>query len=344
MKRTNYLTVLLIIATTFHSCYNVFEDIDILGLKDGDFVDTSLSFNLVNNDEFEGQIKCSQLKLVEKKQISYNKRDLSVNDIINHFSCFPAYNGSLTHFEMFSYDYLINDTLLLHNKINYLTSYVDSILNDISDYNVFELQWNYCDSTFYTIALYDLSGDLVYDNILFNLITSKDFKHNNAKQKLSRSEIPSNNCYMSDYEEVIFYNRSGMIVANSWVWWEEYGHFASRPYYGTGTDSITVIGTEEYYVHEQLRHGEGSWTLNTYLETINAFQDLSNNCYGLFTCCLWAGPAEYKPVVDYSQLEPGMKCNLSELIIDDRWLGCMTEGFVKMQIIAPPSSIHYFNE
>ena len=36
MKRTNYLTVLLIIATTFHSCYNVFEDIDILGLKDGD--------------------------------------------------------------------------------------------------------------------------------------------------------------------------------------------------------------------------------------------------------------------------------------------------------------------
>lgn len=344
MKRTIYLTVILIITTTMNSCYNELEDIDILGLKDVDFLEIRQSFNDINNDEFEGQIKCSQLELVEKKQTSYIKNDLSVNDFISHLSCFPAYNGSLTHFELYSYDYLINDTLLLHNKISYLTSYLDSILNDNLEYNIFELQWNYRDSTFYTIAIFDVSGDLVYDNILFNLIAAKDFKQKNVKQKLSRYEMPSNNCYMSDYEEVIFYNRSDMIVANSWVWWEEYGHFASRPYYGSGIDSMTVIGTEEYYVHEQLRHGGGSWILNDNLETINHFQDLSNNYYGMFICCLWAGPSGYKPTIDYSQLYPGLQLNLSELIIDDRWLGCTTEGFVKMQMIAPPNKIHYFSE
>lgn len=343
MKKYYGLT-LLIIATILNSCYNELEDIDILGLKYGEFVDIKPSFSIVNNDEFERQIKCSNLELVEKKQTSYNKSDLSISDFITHLSLFPAYNGSLTHFELHAYNDLINDTLFIHNKMSYLTSYIDSILNDNLEYNIYELQWKYCDSTIYTIALFDVSGDLVYDNILFNLITAKDFKQNKIKQRLSIYEIPSNNCYMSDYHEVIFYNRSDMIVANTWVWWEEYGHFASRPYYGIGNDSLIVIGTEEYYVHEQLRHGGGSWVLNNNLATINDFQDLSNNYYGMFICCLWAGPKEYKPTVDYSQLYPGLQINISELLIDDRWLGCTAEGFMKMQMIAPSNIIHYFNE
>ncbi len=98
----------------------------------------------------------SMLRLKSKKMLDISKSSLSANDFFGTGqACFPAYKESLAHFELYPYDSLRNDTLMFHNRMDYLEEYVDSILNDDFDYYVYELTWKSKGQEFNTIALYD---------------------------------------------------------------------------------------------------------------------------------------------------------------------------------------------
>lgn len=111
--------------------------------------------------------------------------------------CYPVYNNDLSKMFIVSYDVFANDTILVHMKIDYLKTYVDSLL-DNSSYNVEEHIWSYNNKEFRTLSLIDsVTGELLYDNLLFNVLRTHTMSRL-ARNNLTRGELS----YISGYEEV----------------------------------------------------------------------------------------------------------------------------------------------
>ncbi len=323
------------------SCSNELLDCDILGLTEWSQDINQLKIEAISNvNEMESQMYNSGLELVKEEEINCNKTELTNEQFFySDKAFFPAYKDSLTAFRLYTYNELDRDTTMLHFNMEYLKGYVDSILVDTIDYIVKRLTWKYNGSEFFTIALYDKYDELVYDNILFNLLRAETVStRRNVLSYLTRGENPIGIGDEAGTRRVTYVGSLGIIAAESWLWWEEYGHMARVPLY----KADTIYAWNYHYVHDYLDTGGGSWTINSNFSVINRFVDISTTNEARFTYCIWAGPVGYKPDVSSffveSNFAPGLYYSLSEFVGDGL---VQTEGWVEMKTFSIPDRIVY---
>ena len=309
-------TIHLLIMASFlsllgmNACTNELEDLDILGMGESSFqLEQIMEYSEGITETAKTQMTNSFLRNTGKKELPMTKGDLTPNDFFGTGqACFPAYSESMAYFDLFPYDSLINDTLKFHFRMKFLEDYVDSILNDDIDYKVYEMKWKHKGSVVTTIALYDDNDGLVYDNILFNIIDISHSTGNNSKINLSRGESPS--AYYTSGSEYVYSSSSyGITRAEAFLWWYEYGHMGSAPIYGAGGNIVQIT---YYYVHDRLLYYFDQWSDYNY-STITRLEDFSNSSEANFTYCVWAGPTNNKPDVDFyfTSFIPGLYIDLS---------------------------------
>ncbi len=338
--------IFFITIAIFASCSLELNDYDILDI---DSAERNIDKSVVSANwvETEKQFSNSGLEMVGKRELSILSNELTLDDFFSGTTqCFPAYDESFSRFSLYSFDQLKDDTTHFHLKMDYLVSYVDSLLTASIPVHAYELTWKFHQVIFTTIALFDVYGELLYDNILFNVIQSERIS-TTGRSLLSRGEIPVYGGIESGNEVIHFYyNHDYCYVAEAWLWWEEFGHHVTE-YTPSAQDSSQMV-SNTYYVHDTVVYNKGYYIDDDHpnLMVINDFRNLSTADYGLYQYCLWIGPnkSDYIPnlQLEYSVLDPGMRKDLSQTIYEDdqskfrRYNGCSTVGFVEMKIIIPP--------
>lgn len=343
--------ILVLCISVCISCAQV-QDLDILGIDGKDeiymFTNDLVSGRSTSTaiydicDAFSKQMSNSGLSLLEISELTEEAEIVSKDEVFNYaVECIPAYSRTLNKFDLYSYSQLESDTLLLHFDMKYLSGYVDSILHNDKDLQFKRLVWKFGISTFSTTSIFNSANELLYDNILFNMINSElSYSCENYKAFITRGETASGTGIQSGSERVQFYNRINTLVAESWLWWEEFGHMASAPIYSADT----LYAICHYYVHDYLDYNNDSWCYNNCLTTISRFEDISTTDAGRFRFCLWAGPVGYAPDISwyFQNFAPGAVFNLSAAINDgSSWTGCFTNGVVKMEQISLPTYYTY---
>ena len=347
MKTRKIQLLAAIVLFALNACTNDMDDMDILNLdRQTVGFEMDVLFSEITTEEADRQMKNSMLRLTGKRELRVSKNSLTIDDFFgNSEACFPAYKESLAYFELYTYDSLKNDTLMFHYKMEYMEEYVDSILNDINDYTVYELTWKYKASKLNTIALYDSNDGLVYDNILFNIIEFRITKDKNNKNILSRSEYPPGNYFASGSDFVEFYDKSNYLRAQAFLWWYECGHMNSAPIYNQHGE---IIALYYYYVHDDVIQYTDQWidTYNGYnkkLSIINRFEDFSTSNAGQYIYCLWVGPKTLMPNVDpyFQYYYPNYKINFTHVIPSGEWAGYSIQGVLDSPYFQQPGYTEY---
>lgn len=258
-------------------------------------------------EDYSAILDSSSVSLLDYKQIDY--LDLDTSYFFNNKSrCHPIFFNSFDRFTLVSYAILKTDTAAIHFKYEYLLNSVMTLLSNIDSYNVVELKWQYNgEQQFTTYSLFDKrTNELMYDNILTNIITpeSKILKN---KKVLTRSEVGGgHNSFGSNFNVISFYSTTGVLLAEAVSSWEERGHWRQIPI----KDSCNnVVGYDFAYVHDNLIFNHDSWydTNNNNITILNELIDYSTSYYGAFKRVLWVGPSNYAPVAPFEDVAiPGI--------------------------------------
>ena len=343
----------LLTLTGVSSCTNTIDDMDVLGLDEQTLFDEDRTLNpniIIDIDGKNTQESDVVLCIKSKRELRVSKNTLSLDDFFGtDETCFPAYRDSIMQFELYTYTDLKDDTVMYHFRMDYLKSYVDSLLHDENDYRVYELKWKYRGTEVTTIALYDNNDDLVYDNILSNIVIIKIQSKKDRKKILSRSENPySGSGYDFNTESVKYwieynspYYSGNVVLGEATFYWFEYGHWATAPIY----EGSTLVAVCHYYSHDELIHYTDYNIPNPYYASmVSVFRDYSEADKARFGYCIWVGPSGEAPVVtDYfNQFVPGMVINLTGEAVD-AFSHSYYGGYLRMIEIAPPSYIDSVN-
>lgn len=222
----------LLITVLFSSCNSV--DDDFLGINDVSEECTNIINDIINDNS-----DCySQLGLSLKSSSTIHCKDLSLADFFNKENpCYPAYGSFGSNLQLLDWNCFQSDTFLIHVNASHLTQYVDSILNDRNDYIIKELTWEYGQKRFSTIALFDsYTGDLVYDNILFNTFNIQA-ENNSINRYLTRGEGN-----LASAREFASFGVADMLATCTFDWRIEGGNYVTYHYLENGdSSSITFF-------------------------------------------------------------------------------------------------------
>lgn len=108
------------------------------------------------------------------------------------YGIFPVYSKKDSIFTVISYKELKNniesycfDTVSIVNNINIILEHAD-------DYDVIELTWTFEDRPYKSLALFNKrTGELEYDNMLFNMTTIARYESNSFSRALHFTETAS---------------------------------------------------------------------------------------------------------------------------------------------------------
>lgn len=253
--KTKQLALILTIGLLVISCANDYEFMEDYQSQDWE---TTL-----------GQIVSENMTLYSNSDIflkGYEETDiysLSGYSFINPESRYPVMTGN--KITLAPYEFIRFDTLMCHVKSSHIDNLVKNSLNHKDELVAVELQWVVKDALMNTIALFDKkSGELVYDNILYNTITMDAVKMNRLrKHKLTRSENwgYSNGDFQGGFtspgSDSYTYSLGNEWVATIYVNWVECGHWELEI---TPIDSL-ILRFDYKYKHD--------YTTFTLSDTIN---------------------------------------------------------------------------
>lgn len=173
--------------------------LDVLGLEDFSMSPEKSIASFLSDNSIT--FSKNGLSLICTEEYRGSKR-LSADVLLNNeYDCYPIYSANMNSMKLVSLTHFMTDTVSVHFKYNYLESYVDSIINNSNGIEVKELTWNYKGKRIKTIALFDLySGEILYDNILYNIFTQKNLSSKVVKN-LTRAE---NQIGASAVEQVVY--------------------------------------------------------------------------------------------------------------------------------------------
>ena len=219
--------------------------LDVLGLEDFSMSpEKSIASFLSDSNEI---LTKSGLTLVKNTELSTSQK-IDIETFFNSdFNCYPVYSRDLKFMKLENLDFIKSDTSTIHFKYEYLRSYVDSLLDNRKNLVIRELTWNYRGETIKTIGLFNrFSGEMEYDNVLFNLISQKyNFVRNSTN--LTRSESNS----LASNRESVYVTVGGNTYYYD-VCWSIYGNY--HTYEGEDSDgnttSIRVFEIEDVGVVE----------------------------------------------------------------------------------------------
>lgn len=146
---------------------------------------SQLTLNLSDNSKV---LYTSGVSLLETELLDDIVVD-SLDFIYNKEICFPAYYKSFDRFDPVPFSFIEKgDSVMTHVSANHIRDMVNSIIVDQDEFTFVMLTWS-CDGDFKfkTIAVFDKEfGELVYDNLLSNLIDNETLK--SKSKQISRGE------------------------------------------------------------------------------------------------------------------------------------------------------------
>lgn len=144
---------------------------------------------------------------------------------------------------------------------------VDSIISEYltkgSQCKLVAIEWKKDEQRFSTIALFDeVSGELLYDDILFNLLLTDSFDRENMVAFLTSAEYEVAQASGGDQ---VTYSFAGHVVARSSVSWAAYGYwdYVDIPRY------INVVERQYTYRHERLVGITSGWVDQDFCDSNN---------------------------------------------------------------------------
>jgi len=285
MKNHTTTAMLLTLGATmaFVSCTNI-ADIDILDIGSEQRTWKQELSDIISDNAQVLQNSGLTLK-------SYRKLGSATFDASEFFEestgQYPVYTGSLDKFTLMPYSFVAEDTVTMHFKMDHLKKHVAETLAD-RHYTAVLLTWEKDGQTLQTTALFNTeTGELEYDNILFNLITEMSIDSVDASL-LSRGENTTEpNSFDNGSDYVYFTNQFSDILASSWIIWTEFGEYIPVTYYEQ--DSILKTGVD--YHHIRTSYQAGGTKYNSSVTYGHSFEDLGASDHAFFRYIIWAGPS-----------------------------------------------------
>ena len=278
-KKYFYLTGLLTIAA---SCYN---ERDLFPAFDDDCNwETTLNDIISDNEKL---FDARGFKIVDMEILEDMVLDSTLFfDEINGY--FPVYSKTDSTLKVMSYNEIeeskdANDTrfLKIRNKINDLISNQD-------DYYCVQLTWQYGEDRFNTLALFNKrTGELEYDNMLFNMTTISKYDKSHFSRFLRESELQY---LVSEYDEATYYNDGRSLVAFAGFYYVIYGHWSTYQVI-VEEDGHKYLDTHYTFVLDNVITGEENYATSGYdYKNYNANYSVLLQPRYEIKYALWAGP------------------------------------------------------
>lgn len=216
MKTTNYLKFFIFIALT-GACSN---DLDFVPTSDST-LDWVESFNVITSDN-NLTLSRNNLSIIQRKQI----KGVLISEkyfFEDEYAYLPVYLLDNTKFSLKQIDTIKKDTSIVSlQHLEKIKTKVCEIIDTQESFDFVEITWKKDNAYFKSMAVFDkITGELVYDNILYNIITSANYSGGFSNRIVS-AEYENAEDEGSDY--VSFSEEN---VEYAWVSlnWYEHGHW-----------------------------------------------------------------------------------------------------------------------
>ena len=229
-------------------------------------------------------------------------KDIKLSDDLffdGKYGYFPVFSKKDSIMEVIKYDDIDKQNQEYGFNKNIVNDKILKLLEKADDYDVVQLQWRLGTEYFKSLALFDrLTGELEYDNLLFNMTTIAKYDAEKFILILRSSETPASN--YSGSRTVNHY--LGMnLVATASVDWYVYGHWNTNTYLSKEDEYNYYYTTYYTFCYDSARIN----TSHSEVDGFDTFVDARNNSVVLqprfeIEYALWAGPVECFDFYDYN--------------------------------------------
>ena len=192
---------------------------------------TTLNEIVTDNKELlaDRSIKITGMKFVDKLRV---ERDLFFGD---QYGVFPVYSKVDSAFTVLTYSQLMKDSSNYCFDTTAVIKKINDLLVHADDYDVVELSWLCGDNQYSSLAFFNKrTGELEYDNMLYNMSTIKKYE----KEGFSRALVFSESQIVRSGSDYVEYRDSyNNLLAKSGYNWNVHGTWRHR---------ITDIDEDDY--------------------------------------------------------------------------------------------------
>ncbi len=238
-----------------------------------------------NKDIFEfNDIEITDVKLM---------KDLKLDSAIffdSKYGFFPVYSKEDSVLEVIRYEEIDRRNEEYGYNEETVNKRIQKLIEHANDYDVIQLSWRYGTDTFKSLALFNKrTGELEYDNMLFNMATIAKYDAEKFILIMRSSETPP-----SDFSgsKTVRYYENGNVVASASLNWNVWGSWVGN--------TVLSYEDEDYFYYTTF------YTYSYNSGQINTSSTNENNNYGIFIdyrnnsvtyqpryeieYALWAGP------------------------------------------------------
>lgn len=237
-----------------------------------------------NKDIFAGMdIEITDVKLM---------KDMSIDSTLffdSKYGYFPVFSKKDSIFEIIKYDEIDrNEREYSFNK-KVVNDKISKLLEKSEDYDIIQLTWRFGSDKFKSLSLFNKrTGELEYDNMLFNMTTISKYNGLPFALMLRGAEDPKHDFSGSD---IVTYSDGLEIVASAKIDWIVKGHW------DTYTDLVNEDNYNYYYVtfYTYCVDSTRIWSTRSAEPGYETFAEYSNKTSPYqprywFLYAIWAGP------------------------------------------------------
>lgn len=305
----NYLLLMMLIVASCSDGGEFYPTIDNCDWE------TSLKEIMSDN---KNNFQYKDIEIVSSKLL----KDVNVDSTLffgDKYGYYPIYSKKDSVFEVINYkrasDLKSNSTISQE-----VSSKINNLIERSDDYDVIELSWRYKTDFFKSIALFNKrTGELEYDNMLFNMETIQRYSGENFAHFLSNSETVGVDTDYHDSKSVQWV-QGARTVAWAGITWSAKGYWtASTLYYYEDEEYRYYISLYNYTCTESEISGggyaeSGSEYFIEYRDNTVPLQPRYN-----FRYAIWAGPKDHFDRVKTFNLQTMSFSEMQTFITSGNW-------------------------
>jgi hypothetical protein len=250
--------------------------------------ETSLSEIITDNQTVfsDRGIKITNMQFM--KDISID-RDLFLGD---KYGFFPVYSKLDSVFTVVTYGQLMRDSANYFFDTIPVFNTINDLLEEADDFDIVELTWQYDDNKYNSLAFFNKrTGELRYDNMLYNMSTLSHYKKESFSRALNNTEMI--NGVGDSGNDCVEYIQNNCVLARSGIEWEVKGKWRIVYQYHYSDDDSIYYNTSSTFAVDHVKFTRIRYVTDEVLyDTYYDKRDLSpgNTSTYKFRYAIWAGP------------------------------------------------------